>query len=105
VFHTGGQALALPEPAPRAGELLLGLRPEHCELVDSAGGAGWQLRVEVVEMLGAERLVYGRLGDALFTARIDGTRVPPPVGSTATLHASAQHLHWFDPVTQQRIVA
>ena len=104
-FHTGGQALALPQPAPRAGELLLGLRPEHCELVDSAGGAGWQLRVEVVEMLGAERLVYGRLGDALFTARIDGTRVPPPVGSTVTLNASAQHLHWFDPATRQRIVA
>jgi sn-glycerol 3-phosphate transport system ATP-binding protein len=103
-FHTGGQVLALQQAAPRSGELLLGLRPEHCELVDSAGGAGWQLRVEVVEMLGAERLVYGRLGDALFTARIDGTRVPPAVGSTVSLHATPQHLHWFDPATQQRIV-
>ncbi len=106
VFHTGGQALALPRPAPRSGDLLLGLRPEHCELVDSASaGAGWQLRVDVIEMLGAERLVYGKLGDAMFTARIDGTRVPPSVGSTVTLNAAPQRLHWFDPATQRRIEA
>ena len=103
-FHTGGQVLTLQAPAPRSGELLLGLRPEHCELVDAAGGAGWQLKVEVVEMLGAERLVYGRLGDALFTARIEGTRVPPAVGSTVSLHSKPEHLHWFDPATQRRIV-
>ena len=107
-FHTGGQVLALPRPAPRSGELLLGLRPEHCELLDgaaSSSGVGWQLRIDVVEMLGAERLVYGKLGDALFTARIEGTRVPPAVGSTASLHASPDHLHWFDPATQQRLNA
>ena len=103
-FHTGGQELTLQQPAPRAGELLLGLRPEHCELVDSTGGAGWQLRVEVVEMLGAERLVYGRLGDTLFTVRIDGTRVPPAVGTTVSLQATPEKLHWFDPATQRRIV-
>ena len=102
-FGVGDQTLPLPGPAPREGELILGLRPEHASL-GGAGGAGWQLRVEVVEMLGAERLVYGRLGDALFTARIDGTRVPPAVGSTVSLHATPQHLHWFDPATQQRIV-
>jgi sn-glycerol 3-phosphate transport system ATP-binding protein len=99
-FHVGGQVLALPRAAPKNGELLLGLRPEHCELID---GAGWPLRVEVVEMLGAERLVYGRLGDALFTARIDGTRVPPPLGATVMLHAPDERLHWFDPATQARI--
>ncbi|MEQ1807211.1 MAG: sn-glycerol-3-phosphate import ATP-binding protein UgpC [Burkholderiaceae bacterium] len=103
-FLTGGQSLALPKPAPRSGELLLGVRPEHCELVDhAAAGAGWQLRVDVVEMLGAERLVYGKLGDAMFTARIDATRVPPTVGSTVTLNAAPHRLHWFDPASQQRI--
>ena len=102
-FHTGGQVLALAVAPPRSGPLLLGLRPEHCELVDSAGGSGWQLRVEVVEMLGAERLVYGKLGESLFTSRIDGMRTPPAVGSTVSLHAAPDHLHWFDPVSQQRI--
>ncbi len=107
-FHTGGQVLALPRPAPRSGELLLGLRPEHCELLGpaaSASGVGWQLRIEVVEMLGAERLVYGKLGQAMFTARIEGTRIAPVAGSTASLHASPEHLHWFDPATQQRLDA
>ena len=107
-FHTGDQVLALPRPAPRTGELLLGLRPEHCELLGpaaSASGVGWQLRIEVVEMLGAERLVYGKLGQAMFTARIEGTRIAPAVGSIASLHASPEHLHWFDPATQQRLDA
>ncbi|MFZ2653246.1 MAG: sn-glycerol-3-phosphate import ATP-binding protein UgpC [Burkholderiaceae bacterium] len=103
-FRSGGQALALPRRAPREGELILGLRPEHVELSD-APGAGWPLHVDVVEMLGAERLVYGKLGQALFTARIDGTRPAPAVGSTVSLHASADRLHWFDPATQQRIAA
>jgi sn-glycerol 3-phosphate transport system ATP-binding protein len=103
-FHAGAQALELPAPAPRDGELILGLRPEHCD-ISSQGGAGWPLRVEVVEMLGAERLVYCRLGDALFTLRIDATLVPPAVGTTLLLRMTAQHLHWFDPATQQRVIA
>ena len=91
------------EPAPRAGELLLGLRPEHCELVDSSGGIGWQLRVEVVEMLGAERLVYGHLGGTPFTVRLDATLPIPVPGGTMTLAIEAPQLHWFDPTTQQRV--
>ena len=31
----------------------------------------------MVEMLGAERLIYGRLGDAPFTVRIEATLTPP----------------------------
>ena len=54
-------------------------------------------------MLGAERLVYGKLGGALFTVRIDATLVAPKVGDTVTLQAPPQHLHWFDAATQQRV--
>jgi sn-glycerol 3-phosphate transport system ATP-binding protein len=95
----GGQTLALPAPAPRDGDLLLGVRPEH---VDPAA-EGWTLHVEVVEMLGAERLIYGRLGDAAFTARLDATLVAPAMGDRLTLAVEARHLHWFDPQTQQRV--
>src|SRR5207253_1992037 len=80
-----GQTLELPVAAPRAGEAILGVRPEHVELSQRAGSAGWSLKVEALEMLGAERLVYGRLGDGLFTARIDATLTPPKVGDTVTL--------------------
>jgi sn-glycerol 3-phosphate transport system ATP-binding protein len=101
-FTAGGQTLALPVAAPRAGELILGLRPEHTEL-SQTGSAGWPLKVEALEMLGAERLVYGRLGDTLFTVRLDATLVPPKVGDVVSLQTTAEHLHWFDPATQQRV--
>ena len=101
-FIAGGQTLALPTAAPRDGALILGLRPEHTGL-DRAGAPGWTLRVEALEMLGAERLVYGRLGDTLFTVRIDAMLVPPQVGDIVTLQASPAHLHWFDAATQQRV--
>ena len=101
-FTAGGQTLVLPMAAPRCGELVLGLRPEHTEL-RPAGGTGWPLRVEALEMLGAERLVYGRLGETVFTVRIDATLTPPRVGDTVSLQAAPAHLHWFDAATQQRV--
>jgi sn-glycerol 3-phosphate transport system ATP-binding protein len=95
----GGQTLVLPAAAPRNGDLLLGVRPEHAD----PAAEGWTLHVEVVEMLGAERLIYGRLGDAAFTARLDATLVAPVAGDRLTLAVEARHLHWFDPQTQQRV--
>jgi sn-glycerol 3-phosphate transport system ATP-binding protein len=101
-FSCGTQTLALPAAAPRAGELILGLRPEHAEL-GLQGGPGWPLRVEVVEMLGAERLVYTRLGETLFTVRMDATLVPPKPGDVVSVRAPAEQLHWFDAKTLQRV--
>jgi sn-glycerol 3-phosphate transport system ATP-binding protein len=99
-FAIGGQLLPLPVPAPRTGELTLGVRPEHAAL-DPEGA--WPLKVEMLEMLGAERLVYGRLGDAMFTLRIEGTLAPPQRGEVVRMAVRPQHLHWFDPQTGQRV--
>src|SRR3954462_11722328 len=41
-------------PGGRAGSLL-GIRPEHMDVVATGG---WEVRVETVELLGAERLIY-----------------------------------------------
>lgn len=92
-FSSGGQTLPLPAPAPRTGALLLGVRPEHAEIRDDGL---WAMQVEMVEMLGAERLVYCRLGEALFTVRLDGTLRPPAPGDTIRVHVPAAQLHWFD---------
>ncbi len=100
-FVVGGVTVALPAAAPRAGALTLALRPEHAELVDA--GSGWPLAVEMIEMLGAERLVHGRLGDAAFTLRIDATRPPPKAGQSVGLRAPREHLHWFDSGTGVRV--
>jgi sn-glycerol 3-phosphate transport system ATP-binding protein len=101
-FTAGGLTLALPAPAPRSGPLLLGVRPEHADL---APAGGWPLQVEVVEMLGAERLVYCRLGESLFTLRIDATLVPPEPGETVHVSVAPGQLHWFDRDSRQRVVA
>jgi sn-glycerol 3-phosphate transport system ATP-binding protein len=102
-FHVGGQVLNLPMAVPRGGELILGLRPEHAQIGMNGAGPGWPLKVEVIEMLGAERLVYGRLGSELFTLRMDATLAPPAVGSTVSLQAPVAQLHWFDAATSQRV--
>ncbi len=99
-FVVGSQTLALPAAAPRDGALILGVRPEHAEL--SAAGA-WPLQVEMLEMLGAERLVYGHVGSAAFTLRIEARLPPPKAGSTVGLHVAAEHVHWFDVGSGQRV--
>ncbi|MBI5720239.1 MAG: sn-glycerol-3-phosphate import ATP-binding protein UgpC [Burkholderiales bacterium] len=99
-FTVGGQALALPMAAPRAGALMLGARPEHVE-IDPLGA--WSMTVDVQEMLGAERLVYGRIGSEPFVLRIDGTMAPPKPGDVLRLSATPEHLHWFDAQTGARV--
>ncbi len=99
-FMLGGVMLPLPAAAPRSGELLLGVRPEHASV--SADGA-WPLTVEMVEMLGAERLVYGRLGGAAFTLRVDAMLPASRPGDLLHLAVAAPQLHWFDPKSGQRL--
>ena len=103
-FAVGDSLLQLPDAAPRAGPLVLGLRPEHVEI--RADGR-WPLRVESVEMLGAERLVHGRVsaksGGLLFTVRLDATLAPPQIGQTVNLSAAPTQLHWFDADTGLRV--
>ncbi len=101
-FLVDGQQLPLPAAAPRAGELIVGLRPEHASL-KPAGALGWPFKVETSEMLGAERLVHGLVGAQLFTVRVDAQLPAPRNGETLTLQGPAEQLHWFDASTQQRI--
>jgi sn-glycerol 3-phosphate transport system ATP-binding protein len=99
-FTVGGQTLTLPTPAARSGTLTLGVRPEHAAL---GQGGSWLMKVEMLEMLGAERLVYGRLGDSMFTLRIESTAPAPKPGETVQLHVEPHHVHWFDAASGQRV--
>jgi sn-glycerol 3-phosphate transport system ATP-binding protein len=99
-FTVGEARLPLPAAAPRNGALILGVRPEHLAL-DAQGPL--PMKVDVVEMLGAERLVYGQLGAASLTLRIDGTLAPPRSGDTVHLRLPAERMHWFDVANGQRV--
>ena len=77
----------------------LGIRPEHLSITP----AGWQVDVETIEMLGAERLVYGRMGCESLVIRTDEGDACPALGSTIHVTPKAGRLHWFDTATSQRL--
>jgi sn-glycerol 3-phosphate transport system ATP-binding protein len=97
-----GHALALPAPAPASGEIVLGVRPEHLRVEP---GGPWQVGVDTVEMLGAERLIHGQLAGQPITVRLDSTAPAPHAGDTLPVTLAAGHLHWFDAATQRRRAA
>jgi len=81
---------------------IMGVRPEHLDLADS----GWPLRVETMELLGAERLVYGRLGDEQVIVRHEeGHVAPPAVDSVVHVRPREDRVHWFDAGSGKRIAS
>ncbi|CDS53789.1 Glycerol-3-phosphate ABC transporter, ATP-binding protein UgpC (TC 3.A.1.1.3) [Polaromonas sp. CG9_12] len=79
---------------------ILGIRPEHLLVGDS----GWKVVVDTVEMLGAERLLYCRLGDEFLIVRTDESlSSAPTIGATLQVTPRPDRLHWFDAATGQRL--
>ena len=79
-----------------AGEIVVGIRPEHFEI----GVRGIEMQIDVVEELGADAYLYGRVtgpdnafGQAI-VARTDG-HDPPRRGSRVRLHPQPRHVHFF----------
>jgi multiple sugar transport system ATP-binding protein len=78
------------------GELVVGIRPEHFE----PGDRGVEVEVDVVEELGADAYLYGRITAAeralgqTVVARVDSQDAPQP-GGRVLLHPNARHIHFF----------
>jgi len=85
-------------PGVRPGQIL-GVRPEHLKL----DPAGWSVQVEYVELLGAERLVYGHIGEEPVIVRIDEAETPPRAGDTVHVGAPPERLHAFDAGSGKRV--
>ena len=84
-------------PGVRPGTIL-GIRPEHLKLDPN----GWSVQVEDVELLGAERLIYGRVGNEQLVMRADESEAPPLPGDTLKIAARQDKLHWFDAGSGKR---
>jgi len=85
-------------PGARPGTLL-GVRPEHLDV----GTDGWEVTVDTVELLGAERLIYARLdGEPLIVRVEEGTLAPRP-GDRLHVAPRENRLHWFNADTGKRI--
>jgi sn-glycerol 3-phosphate transport system ATP-binding protein len=108
----GSPPMNLLRQAPDAKPgVITGIRPEHLDI----GKSGWQLRVDAVEMLGAERLIYGRwtqatrldaaavLPEELVIIRTDESVAPPALGATLFVTPRAGRIHHFDAATGLRL--
>ena len=93
----GGYALALPGGFGR-GAVTIGIRPEN--VVPDPDGL--PVTVDLVEPLGSETLVHGRLGDG--TALMVKQAGTVPVGETLQVALPAAALHVFDATTGVRRV-
>ena len=100
----GSPPMNLLKDAPDAqGGTITGIRPEHLDI----SATGWALQVETVEMLGAERLVYGRWlhgsRDELVIIRTEESHAVPTLGSTIHVTPRPGKKHCFDAATGKRI--
>ncbi|MDP3614869.1 MAG: sn-glycerol-3-phosphate ABC transporter ATP-binding protein UgpC, partial [Rubrivivax sp.] len=77
-------------PGARPGTLL-GIRPEHLDVRSE----GWEVVVDTVELLGAERLIYARLGGEQLIVRVEEGRPAPQPGDSLHVAPREDRLHWF----------
>ncbi len=84
-------------PGAPGRKVTVGLRPEHAQL----DPGGIEMPVELVEPLGTETLVHGKLPDGtLFTLKLPGG---PPPAEQVRVALPPEHLHVFDAKTGLRL--
>ena len=108
VTLAGGGRFPLPEDAGDAAAgrpVTLGIRPEHVIIAERDDGHA-RLAVVMVEELGADTLVHGRImgDDAAFTLRLRGGH-RLAAGETLPIAAAPEHLHLFDRDSGRRLPA
>ena len=98
-FGIQGAALNLAPPALSANEVLLGVRPEHLVMQDSAP---WRGKVSGVEPTGPDTYVMVDTAAGSVTLRTDAqTRVQP--GDSVGLAVEPANAHWFDASSENRL--
>jgi multiple sugar transport system ATP-binding protein len=93
-----GFSVKLPKPVA-ATKGTLGFRPEAVtdRVTDEANSM--QMKVDVVERLGSDQFLYGKVGADSVTARVD-PRMKVDPGDTVKLGLDTRTLHFFDAETE-----
>lgn len=78
----------------------LGLRPD--DLLVTEGKGLFEGKVNVLEPLGTETLVYVSVGGQELIAKASG-RTPPPLGASVNLSVDPDNMHLFDASTGQAL--
>ena len=77
--------------------MTLGVRPEHLSVDPSLGIALGEVKVDLIENLGGETLLYARAGDGQkLTVSLDGQQRVTP-GAAVTARFDPTNAHVFDP--------
>ncbi|TGG90255.1 sn-glycerol-3-phosphate import ATP-binding protein UgpC [Natronospirillum operosum] len=103
----GDHRIDLPDMAELAQwdgrDITFGVRPEHLEACSEAE-ADFHLKVDIIEPLGADTLLYGHLpgSDSLMIAEQPGKRRYTR-GDVVPLRVDRERLHLFDAETEQRL--
>jgi len=97
-----GFEIELPS-APGIEKGVLGIRPEALTEHPREGHGGLELKVEVVEVLGADQYLYGTVGGDTITARVD-PKLKVTVGDRIRLGVDTRRLHLFDSVSEKAIL-
>jgi sn-glycerol 3-phosphate transport system ATP-binding protein len=87
-------------PGGRAGAIT-GIRPEHLDV----GHSGWEVKVDTVELLGAERLIYGRVAGEQIIVRVEEGHPAPRPEQLIRVAPRPDRLHWFAADTGKRMAA
>jgi len=78
---------------------VLGVRPEHLKV----SRQGWETVVESVELLGAERLLYLRLGAEELSLRLPASEAYAAVGTRIFVEPLPSAVHHFDRQSGKRL--
>jgi len=96
----GSPPMNLLKHAPDLAEgQILGIRPEHLEISDH----GWALKVDTVELLGAERLVHAQFENEAITLRLDASLTAPKIGELFHAKPKEGCIHHFSAETGKRL--
>jgi sn-glycerol 3-phosphate transport system ATP-binding protein len=97
----GNTVLPLAVPfGDQARRVLVGLRPEHLDLAPDGPLA---LRVELLERLGADTILHGRLADGVRMIARTAANFSPPLGDIARFAIRSEYIHLFDPDSGRRL--
>jgi len=100
-----GSGLALPPDVPGCladTPLTIGIRPEHLEYCPPAE-AVFSILVEMTELLGADTIVHGTIGQRRVAARLP-QHIRPKPGEKIPLRFAGEHLHFFNRQSGMRVV-
>ncbi len=89
--------------APTTAPATLGIRPEHIVAGDAAQGSGLAAQVEMVEPMGAESLVWCRIGRATTLSVRLGEMVTAGRGETLPIAIPADRVSMFDDASGERL--